>query len=243
MTKASHLRLVWLKNGSASMLPFSVTAFTNGLLGGALAIAAGMSPAAALFMAVALNSGSAQFVVTKMIQEGAPIFTIAFAVFIVSLRLLIYSAEMRSHVKGAPLKWRVWLGFSLIDAMFFTIRDMRASERQDGQTGLLWFCLGASLTMLSIWMTATALGAWLGKTLTQYIVFGLDFPILAMFATMLVGSISKLRHVVVVSVAAVSAIYLHALPYNAGLMVSAFIAAAVGVTLHRFHAAKVATHG
>ncbi|WP_354681937.1 AzlC family ABC transporter permease [Cupriavidus necator] len=243
MMQASHFRLVWLKKGGASMLPFSVTAFTNGLLGGALAITAGMSPAAALFMAVALNSGSAQFVVTKMIQEGMPFVTIAFAVFIVSLRLLIYAAEMRSHIKGAPLRWRLWLGFSLIDAMFFTVRDMRSSQAQGGQSGLLWFCLGASLTMLSIWTVATALGAWVGKALTEYIVFGLDFPILAMFATMLVGSISKLRHVVVVSVAAVSAIYFHDLPYNAGLMVSAFIAAAVGVTLQHLHAARVATDG
>ncbi|QEZ46774.1 AzlC family ABC transporter permease [Cupriavidus oxalaticus] len=242
MMQASHRRLASMKRGGSSMLPFSVTAFTNGLLGGALAIAAGMSPVATLFMAVALNSGSAQFVVTKMIQEGAPFITIAFAVFIVSLRLLIYASEMRSYIKGAPLRWRLWLGFGLIDAMFFTVKDMRANQNGDSETDLLWFCLGASLTMLSIWMVATVLGAWMGKLLTQHIVFGLDFPILAMFATMLVGSISKLRHVMVVSLAAVSAIYFHDWPYNAGLMVSAFIAAAAGVTSQRFHAARVATN-
>lgn len=241
--ESSQSRLNWLKDGSTSMLPFSLTAFTNGLLGGALAIAAGMSPAATLFMAIVLNSGSAQFVVTKMIQEKAPFATIAFAVFIVSLRLLIYAAELRSHIKGVPLRWRLWLGFSLIDAIFFTVMDMRARQEQAGQVGLLWFCLGASLTMLSIWMVATGLGVWVGKALTQYIVFGLDFPILAMFATMLIGSVSKLHHVVAVLVAAVFAIYFHGLPYNAGLVVSAFIAAGVGVTLQRFAAVRVATDG
>ncbi|MGF7192186.1 putative branched-subunit amino acid permease [Robbsia andropogonis] len=241
MTDDNHLRRASLIKGCSSMLPFTVTAFTNGVLGGVLAIAAGMSPAASLFMAMALNSGSAQFVVTKMLQEGAPFFTIAFAVLIVSLRMLIYATEMRSYVKGAPLRWRVWLGFGLIDAIFFTVKDLYGNKRNHGKFDVLWFCMGSSLTMLSIWMVATALGVGLGKMLNEYIVFGLDFPILAMFATMLIGAVSRFRHVVAVSLAGVSAIYFRDLPYNAGLMVSAFIGASAGVAFQYFQTSRVAT--
>jgi predicted branched-subunit amino acid permease len=230
-----------LVKGSSSMLPFTVTAFTNGLLGGVLAIAAGMSPAASLFMAISLNSGSAQFVVTKMLQEGAPFFTIAFAVLIVSLRMLIYATEMRSYIKGAPLSWRLWMGFGLIDAIFFTVKDVCSDKHSHEKPDILWFCMGASLTMLSIWTIATALGVGLGKVLNQYIVFGLDFPILAMFATMLVGAVSKFRHVVAVSLAGVSAVYFRDLPYNAGLMISASIGASAGVVFQHFQTSRVAT--
>jgi predicted branched-subunit amino acid permease len=239
----NNARLAALVKGGGSMLPFTVTAFTNGVLGGVLAVAGGMSPAVTLFMAVTLNSGSAQFVATKMFQEGVPFLTIAFAVLIVSLRLLVYSAEMRSYVKGASLGWRLWLGFSLIDAIFFTVKEVYGKKQNQGQSQVLWFCLGSSVTMLFIWTASTALGVGLGRVMNQYIVFGLDLPILAMFVTMLVGAVSKLRHVVAVLLAGTSAVYFRELPYNSGLMVSAFIGAGAGIAFQYFSTSRTAIDG
>lgn len=191
-----------------------------------LGLSSGLSAWSTLGLAMAVNSGTAQFVGFTLIAGGAGWLTILLTTLILGLRMLIYSTILVPHVKDVPQRWRVLLGFGLIDAIFFVAID-RLKKGELTRHKHLYF-LGASGVMYGTWMLSTLVGMALGSAVPDVEKLGLDFPMTAMFVAMLATGLTNWRVAAVICSAGLTVMLTHSLPYNLGIVVATVVGAGVG---------------
>lgn len=233
-------RVVAVISGVKMMLPFLTSAVPLGFLGGAYGVAAGLTTLQTMSLAILVNSGTVQFVGTKMIQDGGNWAVIISTSVILSLRLTIYSALIRDHVRDLGLPWKSAIGFGLIDAVFFAMQERESRVVNLHPREWRWTYIGATGTMFFGWMLATYLGVLLGDTIPNIRQYGLEFPMTALFIAMLAGTLKSAELWLVAAVAGVAATVLHGLPLGIGLLVATIFASAVGVAFVRCREKKSA---
>ena len=96
--------------GCRDCLPLMIGAVPVGILCGAMAPAAGFSPAETLVMAVAVFSGAAQFIAISVIMAG-PVLPgwIIVGAFLVNAHNLLLGASLAAHMDRLPLRLRLLL--------------------------------------------------------------------------------------------------------------------------------------
>jgi 4-azaleucine resistance transporter AzlC len=211
--------------GVKGMLPFLPSIIPVALAGGALGPTSGLSPFETLGLAMAANSGTAQFVAVSLVSQGASLVTLFLTTLVLGLRMLIYATVLREHLKDVSAGWRAILAFGLIDAIFFIaiarLRDGSLSNHKQ------WYFLGASNLMYGAWMACTAVGAFLGALIPAPQSMGLDFPMTALFVSMLVLSVTSRKLFAIAVAAGVAVLVASALPYNLSIIVA--VVAGIGV--------------
>ncbi|WP_327028790.1 AzlC family ABC transporter permease [Micromonospora sp. NBC_01740] len=213
--------------GARSMVPFLLSAFPLGVIGGTLGLAAGLSYLETFGLAMVVNSGTAQFIGFKLISEGAAWPVIVLTTLILSLRMLIYSTLLAPHVRELPQRWRLLLGFGLIDAVFFVAFDRIKGDEPARRKSMFYF--GASAVMYVNWAIATVVGMIAGHLLPERLRSGLDFPMTAVFLVVLASALVGWKVWTAAVSAGALALLLLGLPYNLGLIVAAFGGAFVGM--------------
>ncbi|MFG2523018.1 AzlC family ABC transporter permease [Streptomyces sp. NPDC048527] len=208
------------------MTPFLASAIPMGIAGGVLGLSSGLSAWSTMGLAMAVNSGTAQFVGFALLADGAGWLTIILTTLILGLRMLIYSTILVPHVKEVPQRWRVLLGFGLIDAVFFVAIE-RLKKGELAQRKHLYF-LGASGVMYTTWMLSTVVGMILGSAVPDVQKLGLDFPMTAMFIAMLATGLANWRVAAVICSAGLTVMLAHGLPYNLGIVLATVVGAGVG---------------
>lgn len=221
-------RLAMALSGMRGMTSFLVSAFPMGLIGGVLGVTSGLGGVKTLALAMIANSGTAQFVAIRLLQERASGTAIVVTVLILSLRLLMYGVMLRPHTRPLSPPWRAVLGFFLIDAVFFVVIERLKGEERT-RAGWQWFYLGAAAAMYINWMVATVIGIAVGASLPKGLIYGLDFPMTAVFAAMLAGALTNWRYCVAALFAAAVGVIANPLPYNLGLILAALIGAFAGI--------------
>lgn len=216
-----------LWEGVRGTAPFLASAIPMGVVGGVLGVASGLSGWSTLALAMAVNSGAAQFVGFAMIKDGAAASTILLTTLILALRMLIYSTIVTPHLREVPHRWRVLVGFGLIDEVFF-VAHRRLKDGTMPPRRHLYF-IGASACLYVSWMSATVVGAVLGAAVPDLAGMGLDFPITAMFIAMLVADLRNWRVLTVIVTAGVTAMVARGLPNNLGIIVAAVVGALAGL--------------
>ncbi|KAB1132490.1 branched-chain amino acid ABC transporter permease [Micromonospora sp. AMSO12t] len=206
--------------GARSMVPFLLSAFPLGVIGGTLGLAAGLSYLETFGLAMVVNSGTAQFIGFKLISEGAAWPVIVLTTLILSLRMLIYSTLLAPHVRELPQRWRLLLGFGLIDAVFFVAFDRIKGDEPARRKSMFYF--GASAVMYVNWAIATVVGMIAGHLLPERLRSGLDFPMTAVFLVVLASALVGWKVWTAAVSAGALALLLLGLPYNLGLIVAAF---------------------
>jgi 4-azaleucine resistance transporter AzlC len=213
-------------DGARSTAPFLASAIPMGIVGGVLGVASGLSAWSTLALAMAVNSGAAQFVGFALIKDGAAATTILLTTLILALRMLIYSTIVTPHLREVPHRWRVLVGFGLIDEVFFVAHQRLKNGTMPPRRHL--FFVGASACLYVSWMTATVVGALLGTAVPDLAGMGLDFPIIAMFIAMLVADLRSWRVATVIVSAGVVAMLARGLPNNLGIILAAVVGALAG---------------
>jgi predicted branched-subunit amino acid permease len=208
------------------MVPFLASAAPLGVVGGVLGLTSGLSGWSTLGLAMAVNSGTAQFVGFALIKDGASWFTILLTTLILGLRMLIYSTILVPHLREVPRRWQLLLGFGLIDAVFFVaIERLKKGELTERKH---LFFLGASGIMYTTWMVSTAVGVGLGSAVPDMQGLGLDFPMTAMFAAMLATGLANWRVGAVIGSAGLTVMLARGLPDNLGIVLATAVGALVG---------------
>src|SRR5512142_2074103 len=92
--------------GVRAELPLLVGVFPFGMIYGALAIGAGLSPAAAQLMSSIVFAGSAQFATAQLVHEAAPAAVIITTIALVNLRHMLYSASVAPYVHSLSMRWK-----------------------------------------------------------------------------------------------------------------------------------------
>lgn len=214
-----------MRAGMRDMMPFLLSGAPLAVIGGAYGASSGLGWAKTMLLAMCVNSGTVQFVGTRLLNEGATTTTLCLTTLVLCLRLVFYSTILRPHARKLPLRWQVLLGFGLIDAIFFVTRKRIEEGRV---AGWQWHYLGGTGLMYLVWMGATLAGIAVGATLSHYVSTGMDFPMTALFAAMLGTTLADWRVGIAVVAAGGLSVALAGLPYGVGVIIAALAGAAAG---------------
>jgi 4-azaleucine resistance transporter AzlC len=215
--------------GVRAELPLLIGVFPFGMIYGALAISAGLSPSVSQLMSSIVFAGSSQFAVAQLVHEAAPALVIVLTIAMINLRHMLYSASLAPYLKPLSTRWKSLLAYLLTDEAYApTIIHYQA----EGSTPTShWFLFGAGLALWTTWQVSSALGIFLGAALPAS--WPLDFALPVTFIAMVVPGLKERPTVAAALCSSVVALLAYGLPYKLGFVVAAFAGIAVGMLLER----------
>ena len=213
----------WL--GVREELPILLGVIPFGMIYGLLALSAGLSPFDAQAMSSVVFAGSAQFMTAKLVSAATPGLVILLTGFVVNLRHALYSASVAPYTKHLPLRWKALLAYLLTDEAYAVaiVHYQRPGEIQHKH----WHFFGAGLALWTSWQLSTAVGIFLGAQIPA--AWGLDFALPLTFIALVVPNLKDRSGILTAAVASLAALLFFGLPFKLGLIVSAFLAIAVGL--------------
>jgi 4-azaleucine resistance transporter AzlC len=218
--------LFW--QGYRATLPMVVGVAPFGIVFGALAVSAGMSPLEALGMSIFVLAGSSQFVATQLIHDYAPTIIIVLTTFVINLRHFLYSASLATYLRPLSLPWKMLLGYIMVDEVYApTIQRKQQGDLSPFE--LRWYYLGSGMCLVPIWFSTTVLGAWFGNQLSEDITEKLGFTLPLIFTSIIVPSLVPRPALYAALSAGLAGIVLAPLDYKLGLIIAAGVGIIVGV--------------
>ncbi len=215
--------------GVRAELPLLIGVFPFGMIYGALALSAGLSPAAAQLMSSILFAGSSQFAAAQLIHDEAPALIIILTVAMINLRHMLYSASIAPYIKDLSTRWKAVLAYLLTDEAYAA--TVVHYQEQGSTPTSHWFFFGAGLALWTTWQISSALGIFLGAALPAS--WPLDFALPLTFIAMVVPVLKDRPMVAAALSAGLVALLAYALPYKLGFILAALVGIAIGMLLER----------
>ena len=213
--------------GAWDTLPLIVAAAPFGMVFGALAIGAGLTPAQALGISLIVFAGSAQFIAATLIGAGAWFPAIIATVFVVNLRHLLYATNLMPQVQHVAQRWRIPMAFWLTDETFATVSNRL--KRDPDLPHFRSYYLGSAVAMYLLWQVNTFIGIWAGAQIPDIANWGLDIAMVVAFVGIVVPMLVDRATLACAMTAGIAMLLTHDWPNQIGLFASALIAIAVGV--------------
>ena len=200
-----------------------------GMIFGALALTAGIPPTEAQAFSLFIFAGSAQFIATGLIAEGAPPLVVIFTILVVNLRHLLYSATMAGPMQRLRGPWKGLLAWLLTDEAF-AVASIR--YRRGDLTHAHWYTFGTGLTLWAAWQISTAIGIILGTRIPS--TWSLDFFLPLTFLALLTPTLTDRPTWAAALTAGISAVALAWLPLKLSLLCAAVLGIAAGIITEKF---------
>jgi 4-azaleucine resistance transporter AzlC len=213
--------------GVRSEIPLLIGVFPFGLIYGALALGAGLSPLESQMMSSMVFAGSAQFITSQLVHESAPGFVIVLTIAVVNLRHMLYSASLAPYVASLPTRWKAVLSYLLTDEAYAP--TILHYEKEGRTPHAHWFWFGAGCALWTVWQLSTALGIFLGAAIPES--WSLEFALPLTFIAMLVPVLKGHPAIAAALSAGAVALLAFSLPYKLGLIVAALVGIFVGTVL------------
>lgn len=215
--------------GVRAELPILVGVVPFGLIYGATALAAGLSPFMAQAMSVVVFAGSAQFVIVQLVAQNVPLVIITTTALIVNLRHVLYSASIAPYLSTIARRPRRLLAYLLTDEAFTVSLIHFQREPEEPAPG--WYLAGSGLALWGTWQLSTAAGIFLGASLPPWL--PLDFALPLTFIALVVPTIRDRATIGAALVAGVVVLLARVLPFHLDLLVAALAGVAAGLLLDR----------
>ena len=164
--------------GARAVLPLAAAIAVLGVSFGALATAAGLTPAAAAVMSATTFAGSAQFAAVSILGAGGGVGAAVGAAALLNARYAAMGLGLVPGVRGGPWK-RILVAWLAVDESWAVswLDDGRFSQER---------LVGAGLVLFAAHVGSTALGAATGRQLfTDPAAWGLDAAFPALFLVLL----------------------------------------------------------
>ena len=232
MSQVSNARTEF-SAGLRAFIPMLMANVPFGMVCGAAAIAAGMTPWQAFAMSWIIFAGSSQIAATQLFASGAPILVVISTAAVVSLRFMVYSASIAPHLAPLGKRWQFLLSYLMTDQAYALaiLRYMEQGERRYRH----WFLFAISIATWVCWQIATLLGIFLGSLIPQD--WSLDFIIPLTFIALVVPLFSN-RAMLLAGIAGGIASVLLVLPLKLNLIAAAMIGISAGLLAEKLGLAK-----
>lgn len=218
--------------GLVATLPMMISAFPFGLIFGALATSAGLSPLAVMGMSLFVFSGSAQFIAILLLGTGSALGVIWLATLILNLRHLLYAATLVDHVRHLSQVWRFGLAAWLTDETFAIME--RRYRLEGGGENAHWYYLASCLGMYINWAFWTYIGIVVGTQFEGIGNWGLEFAMVVTFIGIVMPALRSSPYWLAAIVAGAVATLAHGLDYKLGLMLGGLAGIASGLALQEW---------
>ncbi len=210
-------------DGAVAILPVALAVVPFGLLLGALAARAGLSPVEVALMGATVFAGGAQFVAVGLWIEPAPVLLLTLTTLMINLRHVLMGATL---VGKLPRQGAYGALFFLADETW-ALALKRAAERPL----TVAYLLGLGVVLHLNWVFWTTAGALLGAMIADPARYGFDFAFSAIFIGLLVGLYQGPRDLAPWAASGVAAALAYlALPPPWYILVGGLTGAAVGAS-------------
>jgi 4-azaleucine resistance transporter AzlC len=214
-------------NGCKAELPILLGVLPFGMIYGVLALQAGLPPAPAMAMSAIVFAGSAQFIGTQLLAQGAGGFVIIATTFVVNLRHALYSASVAPFIKHVPMRWKVLLAYLLTDECYAVTITRFTQPDSSAALNKHWFYFGAGLTLWASWQISTAIGIFVGQLIPDS--WSLDFTLALTFIALVVPNLKDRASLAAAVSAGIMAAFSFTWPYKLGLFAAALTGILVGM--------------
>jgi 4-azaleucine resistance transporter AzlC len=215
--------------GVRAFTPMLMSIFPFGMVCGAAAVSAGLTPWQACAMSWIIFAGSAQIAATQLLASGAPLLVIIATAAVVNLRFMMYSASLAPHFRLIGKRWQAFLAYLLTDQAY-ALSIVHGLERGGNEENLHWFYFGLAGSTWVCWQLATITGVLLGSLVPAS--WSLDFIVPLTFIAMVVPLLSD-RAMLIAAISAGLASILLVLPLKLNLIGAAMIGIAAGMVVEQ----------
>jgi predicted branched-subunit amino acid permease len=211
--------------GVKRMLPIIPGVVPFGLIMGSAATSNDLTLFQTMGMNIFVFAGASQLAAIELFEKNAPAFVIILTGIIINLRFIMYSTSMAPVVaKLDPFK-KIGLAYFLTDQSYAVTSNEEASFNNHNEK--LSFYFGTSLCMFICWQLSVFAGVFFGNIVPAS--WSLDFVVPLAFMSLIVPSLRNKTIILVALTSFCFSIIFYDLPYNLGLIVTAFSALGVGV--------------
>jgi 4-azaleucine resistance transporter AzlC len=215
--------------GSREAAPALLGTVPFGIVTGIASVGSGMSAVQAIALSILSFSGIAQLITVQLLASGAPLVVVVAGAFVVSLRLMMYSAALAPHLAHLDRRWRALLSYLMTDQSFATT-VARYSKPGDVRHRH-WHMFGGCITLFVTWQAAVILGVLVGAQVPES--WSLDFAVVLTFIALLVPAVRTRADLAAAIVAAAVALIAAGLPYRLALVVASIAGIATGIAIER----------
>jgi len=173
--------------GVRDFVPLIMGIVPFGLICGAAALAAGLTPWQAFSMNWIIFTGSAQIITSQLYGSGAPLLVIIATATIMNLRFMIYATSIGPSLRTLNRKWQVLLAYMMTDQAY-ALGLMRYMEKGDPRHRH-WYLFGVSFAIWLIWQLAGLGGILVGSLIPSG--WSMDFILPLTFIAVVVPVITK----------------------------------------------------
>jgi 4-azaleucine resistance transporter AzlC len=226
MLETSTRRAEFLR-GVRDTLPLILGAIPFGLIFGAIAVNAGLSPATTMGMSLFVFAGSSQFIGATLFGQGVATILIIVTTFVVNLRHMLYSATLAPHMRHLSQRWLLPLGFWLTDETFAIV--IARYNEPDSSPHKHWYYFGSAISMYINWNLCTLIGLIAGQAVPNAREWGLEFAMVVTFIGLIVPMLKDRPLVIATAVAGVAALLANGMPNKLGLMIGALLGVIAGM--------------
>lgn len=199
--------------GAKRISPILLGVAPFGLVSGVAAVNVGLSPIEAMGMSVFIYAGASQLAAIDLLGQDAALGVIVLTIFVVNVRIVMYSASIAPHLQDLSKGWRSFVAYFLTDHVY----ALAITTADDEDVSIKWYMLGLGVTMWLVWQLCTLLGIVLGTTVPDG--WGLDFVIPLTFLAILVPELKSRIKIGTAALAGGVAVAGAGLPMNLGLVV------------------------
>ncbi len=229
MPSSSAKRAFW--RGARDALPFMLVVGPFAVVFGVVATEAGLSLVETMAFSVLVIAGASQFAAIQQMTEAAPTIVVILTALAVNLRMAMYSAALLPHLGAAPLWQRACVAYLTFDQSYaMSVAEYERNPRMDLGERVAYF-FGVCVPVAPSWYLLTLAGALAGQRITPE--YALDFAMPITFLAIMAPMLRTLAHVAAAATSVVAALALAFIPYNAGLLIAAALAMAVGAATER----------
>jgi len=212
--------------GMRAIIPLVIGATPFGMLFGALAISVGLSWWATMGLSLIVFAGSSQFVAAGLVGQGASVGIIIMTTFVVNLRHALYAASLGPYLRHLSHRWLAPLAFLLTDEAYAAV--IARFEQADTSPNKHWFYFGGALLMYINWQLWTIGGIVAGQRIQGVGDLGLEFAMVVTFIGIVVPLIRHWPMLLCALVSGATALLLHSLPHQLGLILAALCGIVAG---------------
>jgi predicted branched-subunit amino acid permease len=137
-------------------------------------------------------------------------------------------------VRPLSIRWKLLLGYIMIDEVFATAIRMKEAEKPTPQQWC-WYFFGSGISLVIVWYTTTVLGALLGKVISDDTTDVLGFSLPLIFTAIVVPMLKQRPALLAAVSAAAAGIIFAPMPNKLGLIVAAGVGIAAGVMAERVY--------
>ena len=197
-----------------------------GVITGVAMVASGIPPLVAMLMSLIVFAGASMVASAQLLASAAPAALIILTTLIINLRFMMYSASLRVHFAGAPLRWRIAIAYLTADNVYGLLLGRFSEHPQD--EGKLEYFIGAGIVVWAAWQVAVLGGILIGSGVPAS--WRLEFAAPLAFIAMTIPHLRDRAMIAAALAAGLAVIAAHGLPLRFNIVA----AAAVGITAGLF---------